>query len=253
MSRRNFAKIAGARPRVMRRSGVIGVGRAGVRSPSLQTGRADLPHPAFQSVGSLSRRSALFARSPRLSVRRSVPAKSIALDGFHHRLALAGTRVGLSSGILSFIRPPSCVPSLHGHYPLRRYYERSDSVPGGSSAHGFELELRLSQRGLPAYCIRLSDHSVSNHRRGDGRSRGISPGRSAIARGFCPPRQASPFLRRLAHRRRPNRVHVARHDRRSLLRTGRSRSVAPHLVLPRRSYGSIPLDSSSHGSELSSL
>jgi hypothetical protein len=24
-------------------------------------------------------------------------------------------------------RPPSCVPSLHGHYPLLRYYGRSDS------------------------------------------------------------------------------------------------------------------------------
>ena len=220
----------------------IGVGRADVRSPSLQTGRADFPHPAFRSVGSLARRSALFARSPRMTVRRSVLAKSIALDGFHHRLALAGTRVGLSSGILSFIRPPSCVPSLHGHYPLLGYYERSDSVPGA-----------LSQHGLPAYCIRFSNHSVSNHLRGVGRSRGISPSRSAIARGFCPPRQASPLLRRLAHRRRPNRVHVARHCRRSLLRTGRSRSVALHLVLPRRSYGSIPHDFSSHGSELSSL
>jgi hypothetical protein len=221
--------------------------------PSLQTGRADLPHPAFQSVGSLSRRMALFARSPRMAVRLSVPSKSIALGRLHHRLALAGTRVGLSSGILSFIRPPSCVPWLHGRYPFRRYYERSDSVPGGSSALGLEHERRLSQHGIPAYCIRFSDRSVSNHQRGVGRSRGISPGRSTIARGFYPPRQASPLLRGLAHHRRPNRVHVARHCRRSLLRTGRSRSVALHPVLPRRSYGSIPHDSSSHGSELSSL
>ena len=211
------------------------------------------PSTNYSCTRSLSRRTALFARSPRMAVRLSVPSKSIALGWFHHRLAPAGTRVGLSSGILSFIRPPSYVPSLHGHYPLPRYYERSDSVPGGSSAHGLEHERRLSQHGIPAYCIRLSDRSVSNHLRGVGRSRGISPGRSAIARGFCPPRQASPFLRRLAHRRRPNRVHVARHRRRSLLRTGRSRSVALHAVLPRRSYGSIPHDSSSHGSELSSL
>ena len=221
--------------------------------PSLQTGRADLPHPAFRSVGSLSRRTTLFAWSPQMAVRHSAPSKSIALGRFHHRLALAGTRVGLSSGILSFIRPPSCVPSLHGRYPLRRYYERSDSVPGGSSAHGHEHERRLSQLGIPAYCIRLSDRSVSNHLRCVGRSRGIPPGRSTDARGFCPPRQASPLLRRLAHQRRPNRVHVARPSRRSLLRTGRSRSVALHAVLPRRSYGSIPHDSSSHGSELSSL
>jgi hypothetical protein len=203
-------------------------------------------------VGSLARRTALFARSPRMTLRHSVPAKSIALSRLHHWLALAGTRVGLSSGILLFIRPPSCVPWLHGRYPLPRYYERSDSGLGGSSAQ-LEHERLLSQLGLPADCIRLSDHSVSNHQRGVGRSRGISPGRSAIARGFYPPRQASPFLRRLAHHRRPNRVHVARHCRRSLLRTGRSRSVALHPVLPRRSYGSIPHDSSSHGSELSSL
>ena len=77
-----------------------------------------------------------------MAVRRSVPSKSIALGGFHHRLALVGTGVGLSSGILSFIRPPSYVPSLHGRYPLRCYYERSDSVPGGSSAHGLEHERR---------------------------------------------------------------------------------------------------------------
>ena len=31
--------------------------------PSLQSGRADLPHPAFQSVGALARRSACFART----------------------------------------------------------------------------------------------------------------------------------------------------------------------------------------------
>jgi len=188
-----------------------------------------------------------------MTVRHSVPSKSIALGRLHHRLALAGTRVGLSSGILSFIRPPSCVPSLHGHYPLRRDYERSDSVPGGSSAHRIERERRLPQHGIPVYCIRFSDHSVSNHQWGVGRSRRISPSRSANARGFYPPRQASPLLRGLAHRHRPNRVHVARHSGRSLLRTGRSRSVALHAGLPRRSYGSIPHDSSSHGSELSSL
>jgi hypothetical protein len=204
-------------------------------------------------VGSLSRRRALFAQAPRMALRRSVPSKSIALGWFHHRLAPAGTRVGLSSGILSFIRPPSYVPSLHGRYPFRRYYERSDSVPGGSSAHGLEHERRWSPHGIPAYCIRLSDRSVSNHLRGVDRSRRIAPCRSANARGSCPPRQASPFLRRLAHRRRPNRVHVGRLRRRSLLRTGRSHSVALHAVLPRRSYGSIPHDSSSHGSELSSL
>jgi hypothetical protein len=104
-------------------------------------------------VGSLSRRSALFARSPRMAVRPSVLAKSIALGEFHHWLALAGTRVGLSSGILSFIRPPSCPPWLHGHYPLRSYYGDSDSCPALSS----------TQTGLLDYRVCISRHSVSNH------------------------------------------------------------------------------------------
>src|SRR6266567_3578448 len=86
------------------------IGGARCAPPPSQTGRADLPHPAFQSVGALPRRSTLFARSPRTPVRPSVPPKPIALGWFHHRLALAGTRVGLSSVILSCILPPSCVP-----------------------------------------------------------------------------------------------------------------------------------------------
>ena len=80
-------------------------------------------------------------------------AKSIALDGFHHRLALAGTRVGLSSGILSFIRPPSCPPWLHGHYSLRSYYGDSDSCPSPS----------CTRTGLLDYRVCISRHSVSNH------------------------------------------------------------------------------------------
>jgi len=112
-----------------------------------------ITHPAFRSVGSLSRRSALFARSPRMAVRPSVLAKSIALGEFHHWLALAGTRVGLSSGILSFIRPPSCPPWLHGHYPLRSYYGDSDSCPAPSS----------TRTGLLDYRTCISGHSVSIH------------------------------------------------------------------------------------------
>ena len=74
-----------------------------------------------------------------MAVRPSVLAKSIALGEFHHWLALAGTRVGLSSGILSFIRPPSCPPWLHGHYPLRSYYGDSDSCPALSSTEQVSL------------------------------------------------------------------------------------------------------------------
>ena len=58
---------------------------------------------------------------------------------------------------------------------------------------------------------------------------------------------------KLAHRRRPNRVHGDGPHGSSVLRTGRSCSVAPHPVLPRRSYGSIPHDSSPHRSGLPPL
>jgi len=88
-----------------------------------------------------------------MTVRPSVLAKSIALGEFHHWLALAGTRVGLSSGILSFIRPPACPPWLHGHYPLRSYYGDSDSCPALSS----------TRTGLLDYRVCISRHSVSNH------------------------------------------------------------------------------------------
>ena len=78
-------------------------------------------------------------------------------------LALAGTLAGLSSGIPSVILPPSCVPSLHGHYPLHGYYERSDSrQPDGWTMGPPHLP---ALTGLPDYCQRTSDHSVSNHLR----------------------------------------------------------------------------------------
>ena len=73
------------------------------------------------------------------------------------------------------------------------------------------------------------------------------------ASGSGPPRQASPASSRLAHPRRPNRVHGDGPHGSSVLRTGRSRSVAPHPALLRRSYGSIPHDSSPHRSGLPPL
>ena len=63
---------------------------------------------------------------------------------------------------------------------------------------------------------------------------------------LAPALQASPFLRRLAQPHQPNRVHVGHPLGGPLLRIGRSRSVALHPVLPRRSYGSIPHGSSPH-------
>ena len=156
----------------------------------------------------------------------------------------------LSFGPASFHLP--ALPSLHDHYSFLRYYGCSDFVLGGSSASE-RHELRRSQADLPDSCVWSSGHSVSNHLWSVRGLRGISPDRSADARGFPPPRQASLGARRLAHLHRPNRVHFVCHGRQTTLRTGRSRSVALHLVFPRRSYGSIPHSSSPHRSGLSPL
>jgi len=40
-----------------------------------------------------------------------------------------GTPGSFICSCVSFTLPPSYPPSLHGHYPLRRYYEDSDSCP----------------------------------------------------------------------------------------------------------------------------
>ena len=58
-----------------------------------------------------------------------------------------------SAKVHSFTSPPSCPPSLHGRYPLRRYYEDSDSCPAPFRTKAGILDSRT--------CI--SGHSVSNH------------------------------------------------------------------------------------------
>ena len=68
-----------------------------------------------------------------------------------------------------------------------------------------------------------------------------------------PPRQASPFTRRLAQPRRPNRVHGGQPHARPVFRTGRSRSVALHPASQQRSYSSILLRSSPLRRELPPL
>src|SRR5207244_10244703 len=90
---------------------------------------------------------------------------------------------GLSFGPASFHLPAH--PSLHDHYSFLRYYGCSDFVLGGSSASE-RHELRGSQADLPDYCVWSSGHSISNHLWSVRRWRGISPGRSADAKGFCP-------------------------------------------------------------------
>ena len=182
----------------------------------------------------------LFAWSPsRPSVQQFPPSHKRLAGSFAEQpsRALASVCV-LSFGPASFHLP--ALPSLHDRYSLLRYYGCSDFVLGGSSASE-RHELRDSQADLPGCCIGSSGHSVSNHLPDVRRSR---PRRSADARGSGPPRQASHSARRLAHLGRPNRVHCVRRIRRTSLRTGRSRSVALHPVLPRRSYGSILLGSS---------
>ena len=64
-----------------------------------------------------------------------------------------GTCGSLICSDASLTLPPSCPPSLHGHYPLHRYYEDSDSCPAPSSSRTGILDSRT--------CI--SGHSVSNH------------------------------------------------------------------------------------------
>ena len=141
----------------------IGVGRAVSRSPSLQTGQADLPHPAFQSVGALSRGS---GSSPRPQVRRSDvryhPSQWHSADSTtgepSRALALVFFSVFLSGAL-----PPSCVPWLHGRYPFHSYYGRSDSRRTGARTLGPFCPQHPA--GLPGFLVGASDHSVSNHQR----------------------------------------------------------------------------------------
>src|SRR5207245_3588610 len=80
---------------------------------------------------------------------------------------------------------------------------RSDSGSGGSSARrGHEHRFR-STAGLPDYLAGSSGHSVSNHQRA---ARFVRVFGDSAGWPIAVP-QASPFPRRLAPTRRPNRVH----------------------------------------------
>src|ERR1017187_6332287 len=86
-----------------------------------------------------------------------------------------------------------------------------------------------------------------------GATTGDRPAARRFGSGLSPALQASSFARRLAHPHRPNRVHGGCPLGQPVLRTGRSRSVALHPALLRRSYGSIPHGSSPHRSGLPPL
>ena len=151
---------------------------------------------------------------------------------------------------------PSFCPS-HFHLPaslcstvVTRFFATTDALtPAGRFFGHCCHELRLAPAGLPDFGTGTADHSVSNHRCHD-RDRPVA---RRFGSRLSPALQASSFARRLAHPHRPNRVHGGCPSGQPVLRTGRSRSVALHPALLRRSYGSIPHGSSPHRSGLPPL
>ena len=149
-----------------------------------------------------------------------------------------------------------CSVSLRIHFPtslrstvVTRFIATTDALtPAGRLFGPLGHEHRLTPAGLPDYdqgdCrpFRLQPSAC---RPGSARLSGVS------ALGLSPALQASSLASRLAHRRRPNRVHGDSPHGKPVLRTGRSRSVALHPALLRRSYSSIPHDSSPHRGGLS--
>ncbi len=116
---------------------------------------------------------------------------------------------------------PSCVPSLHGHYPFLRYYGRSD--PGRTLCHPLPWFPDSRHQNFPPFCLQPS--AVLDQ------TRSTPSTLAALFRsGFAVHSQAR-------QNRRPNRVHSVRPTGRSTLRTGGSLPVALHPGLsPRCSY-----------------
>ena len=116
---------------------------------------------------------------------------------------------------------PSCVPSLHDHYSLLRYYGRSD--PGRPFRHHPPWFPDSRHQNFPSFCLQPS--AVLDQTRSTA---------STLAALFC-----SGFALRSQARqnRRPNRVHSVRPSGRTTLRTDGSLPVALHPgLLPRCSY-----------------
>jgi hypothetical protein len=78
---------------------------------------------------------------------------------------------------------PSCVPSLHGHYPLLRYYERSD--PGRTLCRPLPWFPDSPHQNFPPFCLQSS--AVLNQTR----STALNAGRS-ISFGLHPCLTGSP-------------------------------------------------------------
>jgi hypothetical protein len=64
-----------------------------------------------------------------------------------------GTPGSFICSCVGFTLPPSCPPSLRGHYPFHRYYEDSESCPAPCS----------TRTGFLGSWVCASGHSVSTH------------------------------------------------------------------------------------------
>ncbi len=164
--------------------------------------------------------------------------------------AVPATIAGLSSLFRFITHPLSCVPWLHGRYPFPRYYGRSDSDDGGSSARGGH-EHRSVPSSVSLIAVRGLLAILSPTIRG---MTGVVPVARRFGLGVLSPADRL----RLSLADSPiaaDRIEftLPPGQGKPLLRTGRSPSVALHPGLPRRSYGRLPHDSSSQGSGLSPL
>ncbi len=131
---------------------------------------------------------------------------------------------------VSFTLPPSCSPSLHGHYPFHRYYGNSDSCPAPSSTGTGLLDFMI----MHFQTFRLQPpHAPPSSGNTSCSGRAWPPIRfvslSAVLRTSLIPNC-------LISRIRPYRVCVAALSWAAVLRTIRSLPVALHPVSPRRSY-----------------
>jgi hypothetical protein len=213
------------------------IGGAQSAPPPSQTGRADLPHPAFQSAAAdgLAQvgvpRCSEGTHQPRNPHGLAHPVTGGPLPAGPPRpsgFPTAPTRTALRHYVgpceMASIRLPtlpSCLPSLHDHYSLLRYYGGSD--PDRPFRHPLPWFPDSRHQNFPSFCLQPS--AVLDQTRSTA---------STLIALFC-----SGFALRSQARqnRRPNRVHSVRPCRRTLLRTDSSLPVALHPgVLPRCSY-----------------
>jgi hypothetical protein len=216
---------------------------SGVRPPSLQTGRAVFPHPAFQLVGTPSRGS---GSPPRPQAER--PDFRCQPSQLCSAVSAAGKPLRALASVFRPSSGPSCFhfpASLHSTV-ITRFAATTDALTPASQARGLFAH-RTHQHGRVSLIIAGGLPTIPSP------TICVLSGDRPDASGSFPPRQASSFPSRLTHSRRPNRVHGGGPPGPPVLRTGRSRSVALHPALLRRSYGSIPHDSSPHRSGLSPL